>query len=101
MGTFTWKMILSYDIFKTTKENIKFLLYLYSEKDFTMEDLSLKFNISKWVLYKKVKHWKRQKYVAITKTVGRKGGKQYYYQATKKLEIVLKDFLSMLQRGFD
>ncbi len=95
-------MILPKDIFKTTKEYIRFLLYLYSEKIFTVEKLSLEFNISKWVLYKQLKSWKRQKYTTVISKVGEEGGKLYYYQTTDKLELHLKDILTSLlkSRGF-
>lgn len=86
-------MVLPKDIFATTKEYIKFLLFIYSEKVFTVEQLSSEFNISKWVIYKQVKYWKRLKYVSIIKMIGKKAGKQYHYQITDVLNTYLKDIL--------
>ena len=94
-------MILPKDIFATTMEYIKFLLFLHSEKVFTIENLSSEFNISKWVLYKQVKYWKRQKYIVIITKVGEKGGKLYHYQATNKLELQLRETLELLLKNLD
>jgi len=92
-------MILPQDIFMTTKEYMEFLLYLYSEKVFVVEQLSSAFNISKWVLYKQVKYWEEQEYITLISTLGRKGGKQYHYQTTDKLERQLKDILILLLKS--
>jgi len=92
-------MLLPKDIFVATTEYVRFLLYLYSEKVFTVEQLSSEFNISKWVLYKQVRYWEGQDYVSIIAMVGRKGGKQYHYQATDKLEHQLKDILVLLLKA--
>lgn len=94
-------MILPRDIFETTKEYVDFLLYLYSVKAFTVEQLSLKFNISNWVLYKRVKYWEEQDYINIISTLGEKGGKQYHYQITKKLDNLVKALLTKLQKGLN
>jgi predicted transcriptional regulator len=94
-------MILPKDIFTTSKEHIKFLLYLYSEKTFNINEVSSAFNISKWVLYKQVRYWKVQNYVTIVASVGKIGGKQYQYQVTDKLTFLLKEFLSMLLKKLD
>ena len=89
------------DIFATTMEYIKFLLFLHSEKVFTIEKLSSEFNISKWVLYKQVKYWKRQKYIIIVTKVGEKGGKLYHYQTTDRLELQLRETLELLLKNLD
>jgi predicted transcriptional regulator len=89
-------MILPQDIFATTKEYIEFILYLYSSKVFTVEQIISNFNVSKWLLYKRIRFWEKQGYITIVSTVGKKGGKQYHYQATDKLELQLRDITNLL-----
>ena len=91
-------MILPQDIFETTKEYVEFLIYLYSAKVFTVEELSLRFNISKWMIYKRVKYWKEQDYINIISTLGEKGKKQYHYQITDKLTSLFKEISNILKK---
>jgi len=92
---------LKQEIFETTKEYVVFIMYLYNVKAFTVEQLSLRFNISKWLLYKRVKYWEKQGYVLITSMVGEKGGKQYQYKIAEKLEHHLEEILQLLKGEMD
>lgn len=94
-------MILPQDIFETTREYVEFILYLHSAKVFTIEQLSLKFNISKWLLYKRVKYWENQGYITVISTVGEKGGKHYHYRITESLDVILDKLLSVLRNRLD
>jgi len=92
-------MILPKDIFITTIEYVRFLLYLSKGKVFTVEELSSKFGISKWLLYKHVKYWEKQNYISLVSMIGKKGGKMYHYKATSKLEIQIQDILKILLKS--
>lgn len=94
-------MILLQDIFATTKESIGFLLHLYTVRSFTIEQISSHFNISKWVLYKKVKYWEEAKMITLITQKGEKGGKQYKYQITNRLSTYLRNILFFLIEELD
>ena len=94
-------MKLSKDIFKTILDYVGLLHYLHSEKAFTVDLICLKFNISKWVVYKQIRYWEEHGYISILATLGEKGGKQYTYQATAKLEQKLRDILALLLKDKD
>ena len=95
-------MKLSKDIFETVLDYTNLLLYLYSEKAFTIDQICSRFNISKWVAYKQVKYWEEKGYVGVLTTLGEGGGKQYKYQISDKFQEVVEDILVSLlkSRGF-
>lgn len=68
-------------------------------QNFTIEELSSKFNISKWTLYKHFPKWEAQNIIRKTDTTSQKGGKGYQYQITENTRRKLKTFLKMLIEG--
>ena len=93
-------MILPQDILVTMENYIRFLVYLYKQKNFTIEELGSKFNISMWTLYKHFPQWEKEdiiKKIATTSTTAK--GKRYQYQLTESTRTKLKTFLKMLIEG--
>ena len=92
-------MIIPKDIFTDAIEYIRFLLYLFRKGGVTVEQMSSEFNISKWLLYKRVKYWEEQGDIILITTVGKKGGKQYRYQATDRIKQKSRDILGLLLKN--